>query len=25
LTKDEVEYHSHITAGAQVPAQAGRK
>jgi len=25
LTKDEVEYHSHITAGASVPAQAGGK
>ncbi|KUM35626.1 ATP-binding cassette domain-containing protein [Arthrobacter sp. EpRS71] len=25
LTKDEVEYHSHITTGASVPAQAGGK
>ncbi|MGO4248682.1 ABC transporter ATP-binding protein [Paenarthrobacter sp. RAF54_2] len=25
LTKDEVEYHSHITAGAAVPVQAGGK
>jgi ABC-2 type transport system ATP-binding protein len=25
LTKDEVEYHSHITAGASVPVQAGGK
>jgi len=25
LTKDEVEYHSHITAGTPVPAQAGGK
>ncbi|MFF1829879.1 ABC transporter ATP-binding protein [Paenarthrobacter sp. NPDC058040] len=25
LTKDEVEYHSHITAGDSVPAQAGGK
>ncbi|GAA2862896.1 ABC transporter ATP-binding protein [Paenarthrobacter ilicis] len=25
LTKDEVEYHSHITAGAPAPAQAGGK
>ncbi|BCW38431.1 multidrug ABC transporter ATP-binding protein [Arthrobacter sp. StoSoilA2] len=25
LTKDEVEYHSHITAGTSVPVQAGGK
>ncbi|MBP2269131.1 MULTISPECIES: ATP-binding cassette domain-containing protein [Micrococcaceae] len=25
LTKDEVEYHSRVTTGASVPAQAGRK
>lgn len=25
LTKDEVEYHSHITTGASVPAQVGGK
>ncbi|BCW08684.1 ATP-binding cassette domain-containing protein [Arthrobacter sp. NtRootA1] len=25
LTKDEVEYHSHITTGASVPVQAGGK